>query len=184
MATAAKEETKVQTVTMTDGRSVDFPGKRRMQKESFVDDASGAISVRLDFINGETRTFTIPEGLVAKFAAHGAEQKLGDETAGLTDVDDAVLAIDELVERLNKGEWGVKREGNDMSGTSVLARALVEYKNTTMEKVKTFLAGKSAAEKMALRANPGLKPIIERIEAEKAAKGTKVDTDALLNELA
>jgi len=35
--------------------------------------------------------------------------------------------------------------------------------------------------KSALRNNPRVKPIIERIEAEKAAKQTsKVDTDALL----
>lgn len=178
----AKEETKVTTVTMTDGRVVDFPGKRRLIKESKIAD-DGTITVRLDFVNGETRTFTVPHSLLAKFAAHGAEQKLGDETAGLVDTDDAVMAVDELVERLNAGEWGVKRESNGMAGASVLAKALVEHTGKSMEQIKQFLSGKSQAEKTALRANPKIKPIIERLESEKASKAAKVDTDALLNEL-
>jgi hypothetical protein len=49
-----KEKTPVQTVKMTDGRTVDFPGKRKMQKESYEGD-NGQVSVRLDFVNGGTR---------------------------------------------------------------------------------------------------------------------------------
>ena len=51
-----------------------------------------------------------------KFAAHGAEQKLGDEIAGLEDVDDCVIAIDSLIDRLYNGEWSVKREAGGMAG--------------------------------------------------------------------
>jgi hypothetical protein len=182
---AAKAKTEVTTVEMQDGRKVDFAGKRKLLKESMVDDASGTIAVRMDFRNGQTRTFTIAPSspLLAKFAAHGAEQKLGDEIAGLDDVDDAVLAVDELIERLAKGEWNVARESNGLAGTSVLARALVQHTGKTMEQIKAFLAGKSQAEKVALRNNPKIKPIVEAIEAEKAAKGAKVDTDALLAEI-
>lgn len=178
----AKAEAAVETVTMTDGRIVDFVGKRKLLKESFVKD--GAVSVRLDFRNGETRTFTIPTALLTKFAAHGAEQKLGDEIAGLDDVEDAVMSIDTLTDRLNAGEWGVKREANGMAGTSVLVRALVEHTGKSVEQIKTFLGPKSQAEKVALRNNPKVKPIVERIEAEKASKKSNVDTDALLGELA
>lgn len=177
-----KEAAAIEAVTMTDGRIVDFVGKRKLLKESFVKD--GKVSVRLDFRNGETRTFTLPDALLLKFAAHGAEQKLGDEIAGLADIDDAVMAIDELTTRLDAGEWGVKREANGMAGTSVLVRALVEHTGKTVEQIKAFLGGKTQAEKVALRNNPKVKPIVERIEAEKAAKGSKVDTDALLGELA
>lgn len=183
---AAKEAATIETVKMTDERLVDFVGKRKLLKESFVktgDDGKAQVSIRLDFRNGETRTFTIPDTLLLKFAAHGAEQKLGDETAGLEDVEDAVLAIDALVERLNAGEWGVKREANGMAGTSVLARALVEHTGKTLEQIRTFLSTKSQAEKVALRNNPKVKPIVERIESEKAAKKSNVDTDALLGEL-
>lgn len=178
----SKTETTVETVTMSDGRIVDFAGKRKLLKES-LQSADGKVQVRLDFRNGETRLFTIPDNMLAKFAAHGAEQKLGDEIAGLQDTDDCVIAIDELIDRLYNGEWGVKRESNGMAGTSVLVRALVEHTGKTVEQIKAFLSGKSQAEKVALRNNPKVKPIVERIEAEKASKGSKVDTDAMLGEL-
>ena len=178
----SKTETQVETVTMTDGRVVDFAGKRKLLKESSVN-ADGKVQVRLDFRNGETRLFTLPDNLLTKFAAHGAEQKLGDEIAGLNDVEDCVLAVDELIDRLYNGEWSVKREANGMAGTSVLVRALVEHTGKTVEQIKQFLNGKSQAEKVALRNNPKIKPIVERIEAEKASKKANVDTDAMLGEL-
>lgn len=180
----AKQETAVETVTMQDGRVVDFAGKRKLLKESMVT-PTGEVQVRLDFRNGETRLFTVPPALRDKFAAHGAEQKLGDEIAGTDEVDDCVLAIDNLIDRLYNGEWTVKRESSGMSGTSVLLRALVEHTGKTAEAIKAFLMGKSQAEKVALRNNPKIKPIVDRIEAEKAAKASKssVDTDALLGEL-
>ena len=123
---ATAKETKITTVTMQDGRVVDFPGKRRLQKTSEISD-TGVITVRLDFLNGTTTLFTVPENLLHRFAAHGAEQKLGDEIAGLTEIDDCVLAIDELIDRLYNGDWSVKRESSGMAGTSVLVRALVEH---------------------------------------------------------
>ena len=186
----AKKETQIEAVTMKDGRVVDFVGKKKLLKESFVSE-DGKVQTRLDFRNGETRTFTIPAELLNKFAAHGAEQKLGDEIAGLkganggeADIEDCVLAIDELIDRLYNGEWSLKREANGLAGTSVLLRALVEHTGKSVEQIKEFLKPKSQAEKTALRNNPKIKPIVERIEAEKAAKGTKaVDTDALLGEL-
>lgn len=178
-----KSETAVETIKMDDERLVDFAGKRKMLKSSSID-ADGTIRVRLDFRNGETRTFACPASLVAKAAAHGLEQKLGDETAGVTDVEDMVLAIDELTERLNAGDWNAKRESNGMAGTSTLLKALVEFTGQTVEAIKTKLTGKTHAEKLALRNNAKIKPIVDRIEAEKAAKGTKVDSDALLDGLA
>lgn len=180
-AANAKPKTVEVDIAMTDGRIVTFAGKRQMLKESFVKD--GQVSVRLDFRNSETRIFELPAALLNKFAAHGAEQKLGDEIAGLTDIDDAVLAVDELIARLNAGTWSVKREGNGMAGTSILVRALAEAKGLDVATVKAFLAKKNQAEKIALRNNPSIKPIVERLEAEKASKGSKVDTDAMLAEL-
>ena len=179
----AKTETNApETVNMTDGRLVDFAGKRKLLKESILT-ADGKVQVRLDFRNGETRLFTIPDAMLAKFAAHGAEQKLGDEIAGLEEVGDCVLAVDELIDRLYNGEWGVKREANGMAGTSMLLKALVEHTGKTVDAIKQFLNGKSQAEKVALRNNPKIKPIVERIEAEKASKKANVDTDAMLGEL-
>lgn len=178
----AKVETVIETVTMEDGRIVEFAGKRKLLKSSTVS-AEGSVSVKLDFRNGQTRTFTIPGNLLAKFAAHGAEQKLGDEIAGLDDTEDCVMAMDELIDRLYNGEWGVKREANGMAGTSVLARALCEMTGKTREQIKAFLAGKTQADKVALRNSAKVKPIIDRLESEKVSKKSAVDTDAMLGEL-
>jgi hypothetical protein len=185
-AVSKKPATVVNSIKMQDGTVVDFPGKRKMQKSSFKAD-DGSLKVRLDFINGEVRVVTLAPTLVEKYALHGAEQKLGDETAGETDVDDMVLAIDQLVGRLDKGEWTVSREAGGMSGTSILVKALVEYNGRSVESVKQFLSDKTQAQKMALRGalKPNaqgvtLKSIVDRLEAEKLAKGTKVDTDELL----
>ena len=177
----AKQEPVVNLVKMDDGREVEFTGKRKMLKDSIVD--GDTLKVRLDFVNGETRTFTIPTSLVARFALHGAEQKLGDEIAGIDDVEDCIMAVDELTERLSKGEWAAKRESSGMAGTSVLAKALVELTGKPIEQIKSFLAAKTQAEKVALRGNAQLKPIIERLEADKKKKKSGIDTDGLLGEL-
>jgi hypothetical protein len=174
----AKADKTVETVTMSDGRKVEFSGKRKLLKESIFEGTTPA--VRLDFRNGETRLFTITPELLNRFAAHGAEQKLGDETAGVDDVDDMVIGVDELLDRLNKGEWSIKREGSGAVGTSVLMKALMEFSSRTQEQVKTFLAGKSQADKLALRNSKQLKAIVERLESEKLSKAAKVDTDSLL----
>lgn len=192
-AAKPKASTEVEKVTMLDGsgRVVEFVGmKRRMLKESFFPEDGSLPYVRLDFRNGETRSYTIPQELLFRFAAHGAEQKLGDATAGIDDVDDMVLEIDEIIERLNKFEWSVKREGGGMSGTSVLLKALLEVSETaakakgtiakTLDEVKAFLKARTPAEKIALRNSPQLKPIVERLESEKLSKAAKIDTGALL----
>lgn len=174
------EATVYDTVKMTDGRLVDFPGKRQKMMTSKATE-DGTLQVTIDYRNGETRLFTMPPSLINQFALHGAEQKLGDEAAGVKDLDDAILAIDELIDRLYNGEWGVKRESSGIAGTSVLVRAMVEFSGKSVEQIKAFLKDKTHAEKVALRNSPKLKPIVERLESEKAAKGTsKVDTDALL----
>ena len=181
--TKPKPETKITTVTMTDGRVVEFVGKRKLLKESFVDE-HGKISVRLDFVNGETRVFHLPHSLLTKFAAHGAEQKLGDEVVREETVEDMVQALDELMVRLTKGEWNAKREGGSGAGGSILARALVELTEKTPQQISEFLAGLDAKTKLALRKDAALAPIVAKLEAEKAAKqaekAPEVDTGSLL----
>jgi translation initiation factor IF-1 len=157
------------TVTMDDGRVVDFPGKQRMKKDVIID--GDTVKVRMDFVNGESRIFTVGDKLLLKFAGHGASQKLGDELSGLTDVEDCVMAIDELMDRLNAGDWGVTRvKGESMAGSSILARAMVEVSGKTLEEVKKFLADKNHKQKMALRNLPAIAPIIARLEAAKTKK--------------
>ena len=184
--TATAKETKITTVTMQDGRVVDFPGKRRLQKTSEISE-SGVITVRLDFINGTTTLFTVPDALLHRFAAHGAEQKLGDAIAGIDSIDDAAMAVDSLIDRLYQGEWQAERSKDEFAGLSDLLRALVEYSGKPVEVMKKFLADKSVKEKNALKNSDALKPIIDRYAAERAAKQAAkaggVDTGALLSQL-
>jgi hypothetical protein len=179
----AKEETVINTVTMTDGRIVEFAGKKRLIKTSGVDEKG--LFVRLDFINGEHRTFYLPQDLITKFALHGAEQKLGDETAGVVDIEDMVMGVDDLIDRLYNLEWSAKREASALAGATVLAKALVEVTGKSLVEVRAFLATKTQAEKMALRGSPRIKPIIVRLEEAKAKnkRTPSIDTDALLGDL-
>lgn len=187
---AATETTGAKTaelnmVTMTDGRIVEFTGKRKLLKEA-INDTRG-IGVRLDFVNGETRMFYLPEAMVERFAIHGAEQKLGDEIAGVEDIEDCLLAVDELIDRLYNLEWLAKRDASAMAGASVLAKALVRTSGKTIDEVRAFLAPLSQAQKVALRTNAALAPVVAELEALKATKkkpGKVIDTDSLLGNLA
>ena len=183
---AERKTTVYKEVTMDDGTVVKFPGTRRLLKSSTVSEDGFTVTVRFDFVHGETRSFTIEANapLFARFAAHGIEQKIGDEVAGLDDVEDMVLAVDEIMDRLNGGEWQAKRETNGMAGISVLAKALVKASGKPAQDVVAFLKGKTNAEKLALRQSPKIKPIIEELEANKKRKPkTEVDTDSHLAEL-
>jgi len=197
-ATAAaptpKKVVEKETVTMNDGRQVEFAGKRKMLKEATVD--GNTVSVRFDFRNGETRTFTVPPELLGQFAAHGASQKIGDETAGVSDLDDMVVGVDTIIERLSKGEWAAAREeGDGFSGASVVIKAIAEVTGKTAEQVKVFLQSKldqakAKGEKLTRQAlyksfrNPNSKTgvVIQRMELEKASK-SGVNSDDLLTEL-
>lgn len=187
-----KEKPKVE-VQMEDGRKVQFPQDTKAQKDIIYKDATGnlvekghkdaqgdPIGVRWDFSNGKTRTILLSElaPLAATLQAHGLSQKGGDEYASEKDVDDAVMAFDDLMDRLKKGEWSERREGG-FGGASVLAKAIANVFGKSPEEVRAFLRDLSPAEKLAMRQAPELKPEIEKIEAEKA-KGQKVDTAALL----
>lgn len=194
-STPAKSKTEYTSVTMTDGRVVQFAGKRKLVKEVLIGDEGAA--VRFDFVNGETRLFTLPQSLLLQFAAHGASQKIGDEAAGVTDVDDIVVAIDSVIDRLSKGDWGkVRAAGDGFNGASIVIKAICEATGKTVDFVKAFLQGKIDAaeargekltrnELYASFRNPASKTgqIIARLEQEKLAKSAKVNADDLLGEL-
>jgi len=52
VASNAKSKTEYEAVTMSDGRVVNFPGKRRMLKDVVIE--GDTPSVRIDFRNGTT----------------------------------------------------------------------------------------------------------------------------------
>jgi hypothetical protein len=176
-AQAKRKPTEILTVTMDDGRIVEFAGKAKLKKETFEKD--GVITLRLDFRNGETRTVTLHHKLLHKAAAHGISQKFGDEIAGIESVEDCVIAVDELHTRLDAGEWAQARKAGTGNGASLLVKALVAVTGKTQEEVKAVLANKTAAEKNALRDSPKVAAAIQKIQAEKA-KASGIDTEALL----
>ena len=166
----------IENVKMNDGRKVEFAGKKRLDKTLVEQD--GVPGVRLDFRNGETRTVLVHPDLLKRAAAHGYSQKLGDAIASVDDIDDAVETIDQLIKRLDAGEWAAEREGGSgLSGVSILAKALVEATGQTIDVVREYLSKLEPKVKMALRADPSISPIVKRLEAEKAAKA-KVPNEA------
>lgn len=185
----------VEQVTMEDGRTVGFAGKKRLIKEVIIE--GNVVQVRFDFRNGVTRTFTVSKANQHQLAGHGASQKIGDETAGLEELDDMVVAVDDMIARLEKGEWTAARAAGDgFSGASVVIKAICEATGKTVDFVKTFLQGKldaakakgeklSRAELYASFRNPTTKTgaIIARLEADKKVKEAKVNADDLMAEL-
>ena len=212
VAVEPKKKAEITVVKMEDGREVSFAGKRRVNKETLIDESqiildgdtitltNGAVKVRMDFRNGKTRTLAIPPKLLAKFAGHGGEQKYGDELASPAtepmSEDDMVLAVEDLDSRIQAGEWSVQREGGGFAGASVVVLAIMEASGKPLEAVKAFLQGKldsakAAGQKLSRKElydsfrNPNSKvgKIVKRLEDERLAKDSKVDADAALAEM-
>lgn len=209
-----KKKAEVTTVKMEDGREVGFAGKRKVMKETLIDEskivldgdtvtlAAGAISVRMDFRNGATRTFPLPLNLLAQFAGHGGEQKYGDELASPADKplseEDMVLAVESLNEQIQRGDWRAVREGGGggVSGASIVVQAVAQISGKTVQQIKDFIqskldAAKARGEKLtrnevyAAFRKPGTPTgeLIAKMEAEKAAKSQNVQAEDLLAEL-
>lgn len=191
-----KRVTEVVSVTMTDGRTVEFPGKRKVQKEAFVD--GNQVSIRMDFRNGETRTITCPESMLAQFAGHGMLQKYGDELASPASnpmsEDDMVVAVDDLDAQIQLGNWGKARAagGGGVSGSHVVIQAIVEATGKDTATIKAWLQKKiDSTEGLSRRALydsfrvAGTKTgdIIARLEAGKKAKDAPVNADEALDEI-
>jgi len=218
---AETKKAEVTSVQLTDGRTVNFAGKRKVNKETLIDESkividgdviqmqAQAVGIRMDFRNGETRTYYPPLSLYARFLGHGGEQKYGDELAASASdpmsEDDMVLATDDLDHNIQQGNWGKGRAsgGGGVSGASIVVRAILEDANSrrggdtgkrlfTVEDIKAFLQKKlDSTPDLTRRALydsyrvPGtaVATIIERLEKEKTVKVAKVDVAAVSEEL-
>ena len=115
---------------------------------------------------------------------------MGDSVANSKDlvIEDVIQAIDEThAGSIAQGLWRSPREAAGGStkgekGASLLAKALAEYSGKSVQEVNVLLAGKSNAEKAALRQHAAIKAIITRLEEEKAAK-SDVDGGAVLDSM-
>lgn len=200
-----KKTTEYLEVTMTDGRKVSFAGKRKVVKETVLDESkivvegdvmqvqAGAISIRMDFRNGETRLMPLPLSLLARFAGHGAEQKYGDELATTADKplteEDMVLAIDDLNAQIQSGKWGAGRAssgGGGVSGASIVVQAICQATGKDLATVKAYLQKKLDSDEGLTRralydsfrvAGTKTGVIIKALEEAKLAKVAKLNAD-------
>jgi hypothetical protein len=122
---------------------------------------------------------------------HGITQKLVDaaaisrntETGKPATAADKYAAIKEVYDRLVAGgPWNAEREGGTSGGILFAALCRLYDGKRTAEQVREFLAGKTDAEKTALRGNPKVADVVRAIEAERAEK-TGVDSDEQLTQL-
>ncbi len=203
-APAAPTKAPPEQVTMNDGsnppRVVEFSGKKRLDKNTFVDSTS--VTVRLDWRNGTVQTLSVAHGmspeflatpvgkLAAKALGHGLEQKLGDESSGVEDIEDAIETTAQLIDRLKRDAyegWRKVTEAGAGAGASILVKAVMAATGQPVEVVRPHLGAMSAKERAALRLDASVAPHIKRLEDEKAAKlaaagkgKPAVDTKSLL----
>lgn len=164
--------------------------KRQPAIEAQTDHKQGLLN--LTFANGRQLNLHVSE-LTAEIREqallHGLKQKLVDaaaisrnpDTGKSATVDDKYAAVREVYDRLLDGNWNAPREGSGQS--SLLQAAMVEFSGKDAATVKTWLDGKTDAEKKALSLNPKVAAIINRIRAERA-KTDGINSDELLSELA
>lgn len=182
MSEAKKPE--VTSVEMEDGRIVDFTGTRKILKSFEIDDENQVVTACLDFRNGRSIKCVVPASLNLRAAAHGVLQKLGDEAGSFKDsLDDAFTAVEVMSERIAEGLWNAEKSGETISGQSFLVQALMELRSKSLQEVKDFLKDKTKAEKLALKMNSQILPIIKRLEEERAIKAVgNIDSDSMLDE--
>lgn len=177
----AVNKTVVTNVEMEDGKVVSFPGKRKLQVTAKVDD-NGVLTIREDFLNGRVLQVSVQGAMLVKFLEFGASQKCRDVIAGEDDLDSAVLDSEEFFKLLESGKWSEER-AKGTGSSAPLHKAVMEVTGKTADEVKVFLAALTQTQKLALRKDASIAPIIERLEAAKKAKQPVVDTASLLQGL-
>jgi len=149
----------VETVTMQDGRTVEFKGRTRVLKDViFGTDDNGVqrVGVQFDFRNGQTLVAWVPEQHLLYSAGHGYKQRLADDTAGSKDEDgnpisdeDRFLATEALHNYLQGStDWnriGERGSSDSVSGAGFVLKALVEVSGKTLEEVKKQIDARLAA---------------------------------------
>ncbi len=160
---------------------------------TIIRDAEGmAEGLLLTF--GDATTLTVmcaelTDAMQYEAQVHGLKQKLVDAAALPRDtktgrsatVADKKAAVLEVHTRLMEGRWNKGRaEGGNREG-GLLARAMAEFLGQPVADAKVWLAARTKQECAALRMNPKIKVIIDRLrdEADKPVSAG-IDTEALL----
>jgi hypothetical protein len=149
------------------------------QKSAIAAATEGQV-LTLTFQNGEVlalRAGELSEEVRGYALMHGLKQKLVDaaaiarnpENGRAASIQDKYNAVRTVVDRLRAGQWNaVRGEGGGAGAGGLLFRALCRMYagKKTEAAIRDYLAGKTDAEKAALRKNPRVAGIIETLKAE------------------
>ena len=114
-------------------------------------------------------------------ACHGLKQKISDSYAEAKgDIDLARGLVESMVTRLTEGTWNQTGEG--VTRESLLAKALAEVTGQTLADCITKLAEKTKEERAAMRKHSSVKPVLLRLEAERAIERAKTAEAAVTGE--
>jgi len=153
----------------------------------------------LSFVVADTGTIDLDVSALAdevtrRAMLHGIIQKISDAAALGKDAtpSDKYQAMKAVADRLIAGNWNkpAGESGAPVQGLIWMAYrevmqslAAKQKKTVTDEKLRELYDAKSRADQLALRTNPDIAKVIERIKSERQTNSTVVDTDALLAEL-
>lgn len=129
-----------------------------------------------------------PQALVECAALHGFKQRYVDAAAlgagaPLPEKYAAIMAL--VIHHRTTGEWlRTPGKGDGVGSDGLLVRAIAEACNLPVDVARAEVGKMDKKAQAQLRLNdPTLRPIIERLRTERAARGAKVDTSATLNRL-
>lgn len=102
---------------------------------------------------------------------HGASQKIGDSYAGAKgNFAEAFKSASDIVEQLKQGVWRSARgEGEPVARLAELAEAISRIKQVDLDKAKAAVEKATDEQRKGWRSNPGVKAMIAKLRAEKAA---------------
>jgi hypothetical protein len=180
---------KASAVAMSDGRTVQFIGKQKTQRQSLFDPSGSWVYTRFDLRDGRTITYTAPppelrttsgESMLQRLASLGAEHIIGAEALRKPSIDKAYAAIERCVDNLRHGVWYwkvVKPPQTD----GFLSRAIADHTRKPIEGIETWLTGRNSDEIKALKHK--FRDAIRRLEDAESHAGPTVDADALVRSI-
>lgn len=129
-----------------------------------------------------------PVALAEYAALHGFKQKYVDAAAlgrGATLAEKHAAIEQVITHHRTTGEWNrAPGKGEGVGSDGLLVRAIAEACALPMDVARAEVGKMDKKTQANLRLNdPTLRPIIERLRTERAAKGPKVDTTATLQKL-
>lgn len=128
--------------------------------------------------NGQSLTLSldeIPPATVEQLALHGLSQKAGDAAAGCAKdkaYGHALTCINDVLENLKKGFWGVEREP---TGNQDLIAAIAQLKNLPTEAVQAAVVNATPDQLKGWMKNARIAKVMAELKAERLAKVADAD---------